>query len=151
MYTFENSNRLDTTLWFNYSSTKVQNRSELSASTIDFLEKVLPKESARLLNVYKISKVAVALNLNYFGSFSITKGSDITKFDPDITTDLNIEYKQSKKLSYSIGGFNIFNVMPEKYTRSNKYVGYDGIIPYSSNSQTGVSGAYYYLSMRYTF
>jgi len=152
IYTFENSDTLDTTLWFNYSSTKVQNGSSLSESTIDFLEKILPKESARVLNVYKMSKVAIALNLNYFGSFSQTLGSsDVTNFKPEITTDLNIAYKQSKKLSFSIGGFNIFNVMPDKHARSNKYVGYDGIIPYSSNSQTGVSGAYYYLSMRYKF
>ena len=151
IYTFVNNNRLDTTLWFNYSSTKVQNKNNLSASTINFLEKILPKKSARILNVYKMPKVDIALNLNYFGSFSQTKNGDVTNFKSNITTDLNIEYKQNKKLSYSIGGLNIFNAMPNKYNRSNKYVGYNGIIPYSSNSQIGVSGAYYYLSMRYKF
>ena len=67
------------------------------------------------------------------------------------TVDLDINYKVNKTFDISIGGDNIFDKMPDKWDRSNKYLGYDGIIKYSSNSPIGFSGAYYYLKATISF
>ena len=150
IYTFSNAHKLETTLWFNYSETKVQNRDDLESATISFLEDLQPKKSLKLLNGYKMSNTTIGININYYDSFNQTIGSD-TKFDSTVTSDLNIEHRYTEKLHLSIGGFNIFDEMPNKWDRSNPYVGYDGIIPYSSNSPIGFSGAYYYISAKYMF
>lgn len=151
IYTFTNSNKLDTTLWFNYSKSKVKNKDNLSASTIGTLEDVLPKQYVKLLNVYKIPDATIGFNINYYGSYDKNSGGDTRKFDSVITADLNIKYRYTKKLNLSMGGFNIFDKVPNKWDRSNKYNGYDGIMPYSNSSPIDYSGAYYYMSIKYKF
>jgi iron complex outermembrane recepter protein len=149
LYTFRNNHQLDTTLWFNYSEITVENKSDLSDSTTNDLEKIRPKKYVKLLNVYKMPNTTIGFNINYFDYFYQTKGNDTTKFDYMVTADLNIDYKLAKNLNISMGGFNIFNTIPNKWDRSNKYFGDDGIMPYSQQTPVDYSGAYYYLSLKY--
>lgn len=148
IFTFRNNHQLDTTLWFNYSETTVENKSELSASTTEYLENIRPKKYVKFLNVYKMPNTTIGFNINYFYQ---TKSNDITKFDFMVTADLNIDYKLTKNINLSVGGFNIFDKVPNKWDRSNKYFGYDGIMPYSQQTPVDYSGAYYYLSLKYQF
>jgi len=151
LYTFANSDTLDTTLWFNYSQTKVENENDVSSSTKVALEDKQPKQYAKLLNVYKMSDTTIGLNINYYDHYYSTIGNDTMKFYSTVTADLNIEYRYTKKLILSIGGFNIFDKIPNKTGRSSKYFGYDGIMPYSQVSPIGYNGAYYYLIIKYRF
>jgi len=152
LYTFKNDSSLDTTLWFNYSKNKVDNKNALSTSKIVTIEEGMPKESVKLLNVYKISDTTVGVNINYYGTYKNTIGSSkVFSFDSLVTTDLNINYNYKKNIDFSIGGFNIFDVHPSKWDRSNQFFGSDGIMPYSYRSPVNYSGAYYYLAIKYRF
>lgn len=151
IYDFENQNRLDTTFWVNYTQTKVENKNDVETSDITILEKSHPKEYAKLQNLYKMRDITIGFNLNYYGSYYNIAGDDTSKFDNIITADLNLEYRYTKKSSFYLGGFNIFDTLPSKWDRSNKYLGYDGIIPYSQYSPVDYSGAYYYLAFKYRF
>ena len=139
-YTFANHSKLDSTLWLNYSQSKVLNPDDLSASLVQDLENKLPREYAKLLNVYKISSLTTALNFNYYDSY-----------DPKLTVDLDVNYAFREDISLSLGGFNLFDAMPNKRSDSGIYKGYNGIIPYPNAGPIGFSGAYYYLSMEYKF
>ena len=150
-YTFENQSELDSMLWLNYTQSKVLNPEELSTTLVQDLEDRLPSEYAKLLNVYKISDLTTALNLNYYGSYQIMTGSIPSTFDSELTVDLDINYAFTKDLSLSLGGFNLLDAMPNKWSYSGKYKGYDGIIQYQNAGPIGFSGAYYYISMEYKF
>ena len=150
-YTFQNQSQLDSTLWFNYSQSKVLNPEALSATLIQDLEDRLPKEYIKLLNVYHVSDVTIGVNFNYYGSYKMSVGDIPTTFNPELTTDLDMKYAYTKDLSVSLGGFNIFDAMPNKWVNSSLYRGYDGIMPYPNSGPIGFSGAYYYISMEYKF
>ena len=150
-YTFENYSELDSTLWLNYSQSKVLNPEDLSVTLVQDLENRLPSEYAKLLNVYKISDFTTTLNLNYYGSYQIMTRSTPSTFDSELTVDLDMNYAFTRNISFSIGGFNILDAMPNKWSYSGKYKGYDGIIQYPNAGPIGFSGAYYYISMEYKF
>lgn len=147
LHRFKNSHSLETTLWYHFSQVSVKNSAELSALLNEDLEKSRPQEYLKLLNIYQAKNLAVAFNINHFGHFYRTKGADTTKFTRLTTADLDIAYRYNKHIQWHLGGFNIFNTIPNKWDRSNKYFGYDGIMPYSQRSPVDYSGAYYYLRM----
>ena len=151
-YTFTNSSSLESTLWFNYNKNKVVSLNEtFSDAKITAIERVQPRTSIKFLNNYKIDEFNYGLNISRFSAIHQMLGGVDYKFDAVITVDLNINYKVNKNFDISFGGNNIFDEMPDKWDRSNPYVGYDGIIPYTGNSPIGYSGAYYYLKATMKF
>lgn len=148
---FENSSKLDFSVWYNYSRNRVVafNKStitrENSSDRIDLLENGQPKTSLKILTYYEIDKFETTLNLNRFGSYNHLYKDITYTFKESWTADLDVTYKLNKDIDLAIGGINIFDVMPSKWEGlSGIGYGYDGILPYSQYSPIGHSGAYYY-------
>jgi len=82
----------------------------------------------------------------------------IQTFGAKWLTDIDVTYRYSKRLSFSVGANNVFDVYPDENIRSRivngtAFNGFDnvGIFPYSSVSPFGFNGAFYYtkVSLRY--
>ena len=151
-YTFKGGSTLNSTLWYNYSKNEIVDFNEpLSAGRVLIIEKGQPEHSIKFSNNYKRGKFNYLLNLNGYSGFYQSIGDTPYKFGAIATVDLNINYKINKAFDISVGGDNIFDAMPDKWDKSNVYLGYDGIIPYPSNSPVGPNGAYYYLNAKWKF
>ncbi len=151
-YTFKGGATLNSILWYNYSKNEIINFNELlSEGRAVVIEKGQPGHSVKFLNEYTRGKFNYIVNLNGYSKFYQTLGDTAYKFGAILTVDLNINYKINKAFDISLGANNIFDAMPDKWDRSNEYLGYDGIIPYPSNSPVGPNGAYYYLNAKWKF
>jgi iron complex outermembrane receptor protein len=151
-YTFKGGSTLNSTLWYNYSKNEIIDFNEpLSAGRVLIIEKGQPEHNIKFSNNYKRGKFDYLLNVNGYSKFYQSIGDTAYKFSAIATVDLNINYKINKAFDIALGGDNIFDAMPDKWDRSNIYLGYDGIIPYPSNSPVGPNGAYYYLNAKWKF
>ena len=151
-YEFKNSSILDSTFWYHYNKNKITSiNGTISDAKMAQVQNGQPNYMLKMLNQYTKGQFTYGLNISRFGSMSHALGATVYKFDPVTTVDLNINYKYNKKVSLSLGGNNIFDVMPDKWDRSNPYLGYDGMLPYSNNSPIGYSGAYYYVKLSCEF
>jgi len=152
-FLFNDDSKLTTKLWYHYNKTEITSyNKEISYAQSKRIEHAQPRDAIRLLNHYESSNYNISLNFNRFAEYYHVLGSSSYKFGSILTTDLNINYEIDKNIELSLGGNNIFDVMPDKWEgRSNPYLGYDGILQYSNNSPIGYSGAYYYLKAKYAF
>ncbi len=151
-YTFLNNSTLESTLWYSYNKNEVVDSHEkVSEKKIVAIEQAQPNAMIKFQNSYKIAKFRYLLNISRYSSIHQTRNGVNYKFGAVSTVDLDINYKVNKSFNISIGGDNIFNEMPDKWARSNKYLGYNGILRYPNNSPIGFSGAYYYLKATLNF
>lgn len=155
-YTVENKFRkqgyLESIVWLHYNENEViASRYPFLDARITTIEKGQSQSMIKFSNHYTLGKFEYSLNISRFSKFSQNLGGEDYHFSPMVTVDTAIDYQLSKNISLSVGGDNIFDEMPDKWTRSNAYLGYDGILPYSNNSPIGYSGAYYYVQMGIKF
>jgi iron complex outermembrane receptor protein len=151
-YKFAGGSILETTLWYNYNENKIIHFNEiLSDARIIAIEQGQPKSIIKFINHYKDGKLDYGLNISRFSKTYNMLGSTNYKFNPLTTVDLNIKYKLTNNFDIAVGGNNIFNEIPNKWDRSSKGLGYDGIIPYNSNTAVGYSGTYYYIKATMRF
>ncbi|MCK9492264.1 MAG: TonB-dependent receptor [Sulfurimonas sp.] len=150
-FDFEGNSKLHSSLWYNYSINKVDSFNDSgmnrinSKEQIDRIENGQPKHSLRLLNKYEIQKTTITLNLSGYGSYSQVIDNQKYTFKESWTADLDLAYAFTKKFKVAIGGHNIFDAYPEKFSQPiNNFYGRDAIKPYSRYSPFGYSGAYYY-------
>jgi len=151
-YLFANHSKLDLGFWYSFNHNKITEYNntiispENSFEQIDRTENGQPKTTARILSQYEIDKFNITVNLNHFGHYKQVIKNQSYKFKSRWTTDLDINYKVNEKLNIAIGGHNIFDIYPNKWDGlSGNIIGYNAIIPYSTYSPFGYSGAYYYL------
>ncbi|KAA1243703.1 TonB-dependent receptor [Aquimarina sp. RZ0] len=116
------------------------------------------REQAFLLASAPRSKFA--LNVNYStqkfnAGLGVTRFSDITLIDftdtadeysAKFTADLNVGYKITENLKFTIGGNNIFNEYPDQQNDGETEAG-----GYWDSVQMGFSGAYYYARLDFNF
>ncbi|MBQ4819119.1 TonB-dependent receptor [Aquimarina sp. MMG016] len=116
------------------------------------------REQAFLLASAPRSKFA--LNLNYSneklnGGIGVTRFSDVTLVDfgddddvysAKFTTDLNVGYKLTNNLKFTLGGNNILNEYPDIQDDENTESG-----GYWDSVQMGFGGAYYYARLDFNF
>jgi len=157
-FEFEDNSKLHSSLWYNYSKNKVDgfNDSKMSRSNsleqIDRIENGQPKHSVRFLNKYDIQKMSITLNLSAYGSYSQVIDNQKYKFKESWTADLDVAYAFTKKFKIALGGHNIFDTYPDKFSQPiNNFYGQDAIKPYSRYSPFGYSGAYYYARATFKF
>ncbi len=114
------------------------------------IENGQPKDNLKLLFNYDLHPVNVAFNVNRYGAFKDVYNNQVYEFKAQWSSDLDISYAVSKKLTCAIGGTNIFNSYPSKWPDVGS--GTTGsIVPYSQYSPIGYSGAYYYVRAIYEF
>jgi len=151
LFNFENSSKLDIGVWYNYSVSKVVafnspiiTRENLYR-TIDQIENGQPKSNLKILSNYQWNKFNSTLNVSRYGHYQQVSNDTAHSFSPQWVADLELSYKATKSILYTVGGHNIFDTTPDKWDMSGIGYGYDGIVPYSLYAPAGISGAFYYV------
>ncbi len=153
-YILENSANLDLGFWFNYSKNKVTSAVSYTDSMTERvrIENGQPKNSLRFLTNYETNKLNLALNISGYSKYSQMIEGTSYDFEPSYTVDLDISYHVTKNTKISVGGTNIFDMLPNKWDGlEGDYYGENGIKQYSRYSPFGYSGAYYYLKASMEF
>jgi iron complex outermembrane receptor protein len=118
----------------------------LNDTTQSFIETAQPADGYKLWTQYETGAWRSTLNLNRVGSYYYFNGS---RFGAKLTTDLDVALRLSKTVEVALGGNNVFNVLPDKFTySSNLFVSGSGIIQYAPISPFGYNGAFYYVRLK---
>jgi iron complex outermembrane receptor protein len=118
----------------------------LNDTTQSFIETAQPADGYKLWTQYEAGAWRSTLNLNRVGSYYYFNGS---RFGAKLTTDLDVALRLSKTVEVALGGNNVFNVLPDKFTySSNLFVSGSGIIQYPPISPFGYNGAFYYVRLK---
>ncbi len=156
VYALESGANLSFNGAFSYAKTEVLSFNDTAsglATSVEEknrIENAQPKDNLKLLFDYDFQPINVALNVNRYGAFKDVYNNRTYDFKAQWSSDLDISYAVSKKLTCAIGGTNIFNSYPSKWPDVGS--GTTGsIVPYSSYSPIGYSGAYYYIRAIYEF
>ena len=107
--------RLLTTLAYNYNKTTVPNfdPAVISPQRIVDIEHLAPNDRVNLGLDYEWDKFWISLRANYYGTFTNDQDYRGQKFSDNTTIDLELTYQITDQISASIGGRNIFDVMPD--------------------------------------
>ncbi len=120
------------------------------ASQVTLIEEGLPKNRGNVGVTYHQNQWRVAINNSYFGSVT-GKG-----FGPEYhsrgkwLTDLSLNFAATDKLDFTLGGNNVFDVYPDKWTNGTPFpelgftYGWE-TLPF------GLNGASYYLRANWKF
>ncbi|HYJ80422.1 MAG TPA: TonB-dependent receptor, partial [Longimicrobiaceae bacterium] len=118
------------------------------------IERGQPRSSVNLALNYALERLTVNLNNRRFGEVKVfgtaPEGSPTNTdqtFGAKWITDLDVSYRPSERLTFSVGANNILGVYPDENFRSP--TGADnsnaGIFPYNGISPFGFNGAFYYV------
>ncbi len=116
---------------------------------INIIESLSPKTKASLGLNYKINKFNFLVRNTYFGEVTrdgFPYGS-VQKFSPKVVTDLSVGYDITKKLNFTVGANNLFDVFPDLQVYENSYYGVFKYAPV----QMGTTGNYFFGRLNYNF
>jgi iron complex outermembrane recepter protein len=141
--------RLQTTLAFNYNKSTVPSFDPfvITPARIVDIKHYAPNERVNLNLDYSLGKIRALLRGNYYGSFRNEQDYPGQLFSSNTTVDAEFSYEFANKITASIGGRNIFDVMPdvlngvdpltgglgdgERYPRTGGPFGYNGAFFYA--------------------
>lgn len=153
---------LDINFAGNYTETKITNihfpsslgneslrNQYFGPDQINIIETLSPKTKASLGLNYKINKFNFLVRNTYFGEVTrdgFPYGS-VQKFSPKVVTDLSVGYDITKKLNFTVGANNLFDVFPDLQVYENSYFGVFKYAPV----QMGTTGNYFFGRLNYNF
>lgn len=106
-----------------------------------------PQNNLRLNADWQIRKVGVSLTESRFGAVSTrssSPGPGDQTYAAKWLTDLALSYHFQNRVTFTLGGNNIFNTFPEKNNSANSF---GGIFAYSGISPFGQNGGFYYVRL----
>lgn len=89
-------------------------------------------------------------DFSYDEDAELIDGVHAQRFGAVWTLDLEAQYKLTTQLTLAVGGDNILDRYPQRVRETNNAT-YGGALPYNFINPIGLSGAYYYARLRYTF
>lgn len=111
-----------------------------------------PMDAIKLWTKYETRAFDIVFNINRFGSFSSTNGSDKVTFGAKWTVDAELAVRPRKDVTIAVGGENLFGAMPDEWgPTGDDVIGSGKIIKYSQYAPFGYNGAYYYLRLGVNF
>ena len=137
---------------FNFPEKVLANHSQdefFGPDQINIIESLSPKTKASLGLNYKINKFNFLVRNTYFGEVTrdgFPYGS-VQKFAPKVVTDLSVGYDITKKVNFTIGANNLFDVFPDLQVYENSYYGVFKYAPV----QMGTTGNYFFGRLNYNF
>ena len=137
---------------FNFPEKVLANHSQdefFGPDQINIIESLSPKTKASLGLNYKINKFNFLVRNTYFGEVTrdgFPYGS-VQKFAPKVVTDLSVGYDITKKLNFTVGANNLFDVFPDLQVYENSYFGVFKYAPV----QMGTTGNYFFGRLNYNF
>jgi iron complex outermembrane receptor protein len=151
-YELGNSSKLRHSFWYNHSRTRLANSEASGGLTqVNRVENGQPQHSIRFLTYYDVGDFETTLNIIRHSQFAQVMGDEVYNFSPVTLFDLDLGYRVSNGIRLALGGHNILDTYPDKWSRSDIRYGYDGIKPYSRYTPFGYSGGYYYLKVAAEF
>jgi iron complex outermembrane recepter protein len=132
------------------------------------LEEWQPQDRVNLTAVWGRGPFGLTLALNRFGKYTVEEGIGATvqrqTYGAETLVDLQLRYALSDRLTFRVGGFNIFDVTPDKnligQARGGRIIDGDGnvvvdspgVFQYSRRSAPfGFNGAHFYAGVNYDF
>ncbi|MBF1148206.1 MAG: TonB-dependent receptor, partial [Cloacibacterium normanense] len=137
---------------FNFPEKVLANHSQdefFGPDQINIIESLSPKTKASLGLNYKINKFNFLVRNTYFGEVTrdgFPYGS-VQKFAPKVVTDVSVGYDITKKVNFTIGANNLFDVFPDLQVYENSYFGVFKYAPV----QMGTTGNYFFGRLNYNF
>lgn len=137
---------------FNFPEKVLANHSQdefFGPDQINIIETLSPKTKASLGLNYKINKINFLVRNTYFGEV-IRNGfpfGSVQKFAPKVVTDVSVGYDITKKVNFTIGANNLFDVFPDLQVYENSYFGVFKYAPV----QMGTTGNYFFGRLNYNF
>ena len=137
---------------FNFPEKVLANHSQdefFGPDQINIIESLSPKTKASLGLNYKINKFNFLVRNTYFGEVTrdgFPYGS-VQKFSPKVVTDVSVGYDITKKVNFTIGANNLFDVFPDLQVYENSYFGVFKYAPV----QMGTTGNYFFGRLNYNF
>ncbi|WP_282085823.1 TonB-dependent receptor [Aquimarina algiphila] len=112
-----------------------------------FLLASAPESKFSLNTSYTKNKFNAGIGLTHFSEITLIDFTDAEDvYGAKITADLNLGYKVTDKLKFTIGGNNIFNEYPDQQDDGETEAG-----GYWDAVQMGFGGAYYYARLDFNF
>jgi iron complex outermembrane receptor protein len=107
--------RLQTTLAYNYNKSTVPSFNPLviTAARIVDIEHYRPNDRVNLNLDYSRDRFRVSLRGNYYGTFRNEQDYPSQLFSDNTTVDAEFSYQFANNITASIGGRNIFDVLPD--------------------------------------
>lgn len=142
----------------NYTKTEVSDVGQYTDELkIDRLEKGLPNYRATFTMVQEWDRFNAFVRANYFGDYYAVHVDGIgTDADAAVTIDMELAFTATERLSFSIGGQNIFNQDAERLEGSKGMVdaglagnNWGGV--FYETSPFGIEGAFWYAKSTYSF
>jgi iron complex outermembrane receptor protein len=124
--------------------------------SIGLIETAQPRQKILLSAGYTYGKVGLNVRSSYFGAVTAwekpaNRPHQSQTFGGKNLIDVALLYNPTRRLSFSAGGNNIFDVYPDKVIATTAAYS-NGEIPYSRNvSQFGFNGASWYVNATLTF
>ena len=108
-----------------------------------------PQNNVRLNGDWEISRLGVNLTESRFGSvtgWASSPGAGDQTYSAKWLTDLALSYHFQPRVTFTLGGNNIFDVFPDKNNAANSF---GGIFQYSGISPFGQNGSFYYVKLNF--
>ena len=117
------------------------------------LKRIQPRDQANISMNYKRDALSFLFRATRFGSTLASADPTDPSIDEEygakVISDVDFSLSLSDHINVSVGGNNVFDVLPDKASEANNFL---GIFPYSIvTSPFGFNGAYFYsrLSMKF--
>ncbi len=141
----------------NYNKQSVNNikLGTINASRAFDLENQVPNNRSILTFDYSKNRWGGYLRFNRYGSWETTGGifspgdaSDASKYGSETLVDLEVRFQVSEKISFALGGENIFDTYPDR--EQDGVFQFLGVI-HSITSPFGFNGAFWYVRASTSF
>ncbi|KIO74705.1 hypothetical protein TH53_24815 [Pedobacter lusitanus] len=124
---------------------------------IGIIEKAQPNNKMIISCIYQLNAFNFLLRNTWFGQVAAWENDPVfdQTFGDKVVTDLQCSWQLNKKLSFTAGCNNLFNIYPDEIKEINALntnLSFGGQIPYSRTAnQFGFNGMSYYTSLRLKF
>ena len=146
----ESAGSFNTTLGFNYNTTKVTDRDAdvIGDERVFNIENILPEYRVILTETWTLDALSVLARANYYGSFAGQDGGLTQEFGDEVVFDLEVSYSIGENFTLSVGGQNIFDNYPDSDLRGGVYPSTGGLFSgnvYPDFSPFGFNGGFWYV------
>lgn len=152
----------NTTAAFTWNDTKVTERDPLviDDTRVAQLERTLPKYRVVVTENWELGPLAVLGRMNWYSKFTLTEDGLLQQtFGSEFVFDLEVSYDLTDNVTLAVGGQNIFDNYPDKFSDARGTLGpvypttggrFTGDV-YPDTSPFGFNGGFWYVKAGFNF
>jgi iron complex outermembrane receptor protein len=96
----------------------------------------------------RVTRYGAVYDQSYDENAPIVDGASAQRYGANWSTDLEVSYRITPRVTLALGGDNIFDRYPDRSYAGNTY---GGALPYDYIAPIGINGAFYYGRLAVTF